>query len=180
MPVEEKLLKEVYFTARRMTLTTRVSGYGSYSPVKNGLCWLKCLNTHAIEKSARWQHTRAYLHIFIETWRVARLSCPLASFRTCLPEMSHWILNMWTNLMMAGTQSAMALIIHPSAVESWRPPQGLRHLRWTSSPQFCCASLFVAACLLSELPNTNVFRQNVHCHWHKMLIAWLQMVKKCR
>lgn len=67
MAVEDKLLKEVYFTARRMTLTTRVSGDWSYSLVKNGLCWLKCLNTYAIEKSARWQHTRACLHIFIGT-----------------------------------------------------------------------------------------------------------------
>lgn len=130
LPVDEELLKDVYFTARLMTLTTRVSSYGSYIQVKNGLCRHKCINTHthAIEKSARWQHMRACLHIFIGMWRVARLSCPLASFRTRLPEMSHWILNMWTNLMMAGTQRVMALIIQPFADESWRPPRGLRHL----------------------------------------------------
>lgn len=46
MPVEEELLEEVYFTAQLMTLTTRVSSYGSYNPVKNGLCWHEFINTH--------------------------------------------------------------------------------------------------------------------------------------
>lgn len=77
-------------------------------------------NTHS-QKA----HVCRCFHIFIGTWHVLRLRCPFASSRARLPKMSHWIFNMWTNLMMAGTQSMMALIIQNSTAESSRPPQGL-------------------------------------------------------
>lgn len=79
----------------------------------------KC-NTHR-QKA----HICRCLHVFIGTWHVLRLRCPFASSHTRLPKMSHWIFNMCTNLMMAGTQSMMALIIQASTAESSRPPQGL-------------------------------------------------------
>lgn len=102
-----------------MSLTTRVK----LTPVATHVSHSR---THALtHKSALLRaKTCVRLHIFVGTWHVLRQSCPFACSRTRLPKMSHWIFNMCTNLMMAGTQS-MALIIQASTAESSRPPLGL-------------------------------------------------------
>lgn len=62
--------------------------------------------------------------------------------------------------MMAGTQSVMALIIQPSAAESWRPPWGLQRLPLNlltpiSHRVFVCSHA-------PELSDTNIYLQNIH------------------
>lgn len=66
LPVDKELLKDVYFTARLMTLTTRVSSYGSYIQVKNGLCRHKCINTHTRNRKIRslTAHARMFTHLY--------------------------------------------------------------------------------------------------------------------
>lgn len=77
MPVEEELLEEVYLTARLMTLTTRVSSYGSYNPVKKGLCWHECINTHTRNRkiSSLTAHACMFTHLY---WDVAHSPAKLA------------------------------------------------------------------------------------------------------
>lgn len=117
---------------------TQPSSHVSISQSRVNLAYMICkyTQTHA-------HHTQTCLHIFIGTWHVPQLRCPFASSCTCLPKMSHWIFNMWTNLMMAGTQSMMALIIQASTAESSRPPQGLWLLpqNLLTSISFCSSFL---------------------------------------
>lgn len=87
---------------------------------------------------------------------------PFSLFSMCLLKMSQWILNIWTDLMMAGTPSMMALIIQPSAAESWRPPQGWRRLPLNLLTPI---SLHVFVCsppLQPALPKDNFFLLNTH------------------
>ena len=105
---------------------------------------------------------------------------------------------MWTNLMMAGTQSVMALIIPASTAESSRPPQRL----W-----LCLQNLLTSIfALLCSPPPFSVSASLNTCHtcplassgtlhfysfppvplspsasiWHEMLVVRLYIVNECR
>lgn len=127
---------------------TQPSSHVSISQSRVNLACMICKYTqththaHHTQISPLTAHICTCLHIFIGTWHVPQLRCPFASSRTRLPKMSHWIFNMWTNLMMAGTQSMMALIIQASTAESSRPPQGLWLLpqNLLTSISFCSSS----------------------------------------
>ena len=111
-----------------MTLTTRVSSYGSYSLVKNRLC--RCdTNTHTHNRkiSSVTAHGRMFTHLYRDMAR-SPAKLPFSLF----PYVS--ARNVSLNIEYVNQSNdgwdpeLMALIIQPSAAESWRPPPRLRYL----------------------------------------------------
>lgn len=120
-----------------------------------------CINTQIYTRQPLTADARMFICLYGDVGRVlAKL--PFSLFSMCLLKMSQWILNIWTNLMMAGTPGMMALIIQPSAAEAWRPPQGLWRLPLNlltpiSLPVFVCSPP-----LQSALPKDNFFLLDTH------------------